>query len=676
MIDAAQPYTIGGAITVPSGSSLTLTAGAELRFVQGGSLRVDGNLDIQGTEDDPVRLLPLGDSPVPGEYAGISIRPGASGAIRHARIEYANRAILVDGASFTVEDSVLTQLGGQTSRGIYYRAGASGAIRRNVIEESLGATGIYLDSPREDLVIEDNRITGPMTFGVFLISGSPTFAGNQITQVGTGIELRGLSSPLIHEGNLISDNGTGILVSAQAQLAQPEITGNEISLNSTYNYQIYGYNTSALVLNAENNFWGTTNAAEIAAKIADGGSQPTVDFNPFVGGSGQILEGELTSDTVLDNVAEPYQVLGDLTVPEGLTLTIAAGVRLEFSPSARLRIDGTLLVGGSAGSLVEFSALQSADWRGIEIGPTASGVAIQFARISGAIKGLNVDGASVSVTNSIVEDCAIAIRMTHGAGGLLQGNAIRMNGNGVFLTDASPTLRSNTLEGNSRAFLLEGAASPLIEMGNVFTENRTAFEILGSSGPAALPQPIVRDNDFLGNGLNVLLQSFQIGQVPAYDFTGNYFGTTEASEIASSFQSATGDLVPIDFSGFLDRSALDPAAQPAVGSESAFGYLISSVARSADVFRPTAGQSVELSVQTVAAASVTVRIYAERTHGEGNPLRTLTSSSAAAGLQTVVWDGRDEQGAFVPDEAYSYIVEATDGIVVSVYDPTYSVAVC
>jgi flagellar basal-body rod modification protein FlgD len=57
-----------------------------------------------------------------------------------------------------------------------------------------------------------------------------------------------------------------------------------------------------------------------------------------------------------------------------------------------------------------------------------------------------------------------------------------------------------------------------------------------------------------------------------------------------------------------------------------------------------------------AAASVTVNILDE----SGTPVRTITLGATEAGRHDIGWDGKDADGATVPDGTYTFEVEATD----------------
>ncbi len=71
-------------------------------------------------------------------------------------------------------------------------------------------------------------------------------------------------------------------------------------------------------------------------------------------------------------------------------------------------------------------------------------------------------------------------------------------------------------------------------------------------------------------------------------------------------------------------------------------------------FLPALGEKVEFSLRLLASG----RLSASVLDRDGYVVRSLTSKKQAnAGRVALVWDGRDNQGAIVPDEAYSLLLE-------------------
>lgn len=83
-----------------------------------------------------------------------------------------------------------------------------------------------------------------------------------------------------------------------------------------------------------------------------------------------------------------------------------------------------------------------------------------------------------------------------------------------------------------------------------------------------------------------------------------------------------------------------------------------------DTFDPSSGQIIDFGYSLAKADGVTVQVF----DPDGGLIRTFVNDATQeAGPQTLRWDGRDDSGKVVPDEAYTLVIETADGLV---YDPT------
>jgi hypothetical protein len=97
------------------------------------------------------------------------------------------------------------------------------------------------------------------------------------------------------------------------------------------------------------------------------------------------------------------------------------------------------------------------------------------------------------------------------------------------------------------------------------------------------------------------------------------------------------------------------------------GQLLSQVAISTSSFNPTARQNVSILYVLSDKAKADICIY----DPDFTLVRTLDGGSQAAGSHRVAWDGKDQDGVTVPDEAYFFTIRAeTSGGVKDTYDPT------
>lgn len=97
------------------------------------------------------------------------------------------------------------------------------------------------------------------------------------------------------------------------------------------------------------------------------------------------------------------------------------------------------------------------------------------------------------------------------------------------------------------------------------------------------------------------------------------------------------------------------------------GSLISQISVSKSSFNPSQKEEVGLSLHLSEKAKVDVHVY----DADWGLVKVLAKAEEfAGGAQTFIWDGKDDQGAVVPDEAYFFTIAATDAQGnQDVYDP-------
>lgn len=131
---------------------------------------------------------------------------------------------------------------------------------------------------------------------------------------------------------------------------------------------------------------------------------------------------EITGNEVM-SARRPYQIMDSLSVKEGATLTLGAGVRMYFAPEASLIVRGTLHVEGTVDEPVVMRGNRMgnmfdgqpydripAQWGGVFFASTSTGNVIDHADIHSGTFGVYVDSAAIgsrprlSLTNSIIHN--------------------------------------------------------------------------------------------------------------------------------------------------------------------------------------------------------------------------------------------------------------------------------
>jgi hypothetical protein len=93
---------------------------------------------------------------------------------------------------------------------------------------------------------------------------------------------------------------------------------------------------------------------------------------------------------------------------------------------------------------------------------------------------------------------------------------------------------------------------------------------------------------------------------------------------------------------------------------------VTDVSLSRPFFNPSLGQKIGISFSLAQPGNLTLQILDR----DGYPVRKLVSGKAVEkGKQALDWDGRDDAGEVVPDEAYSFKIDVASGGKVDTYFP-------
>lgn len=118
--------------------------------------------------------------------------------------------------------------------------------------------------------------------------------------------------------------------------------------------------------------------------VPSGGESLTANF---VASNETVWGGELAVDTTFDASGSPHVIASDLLVPSGVTLSIAAGAEVTFAAGTDLRVQGALMVAGTAVEPVRFTGRLGARWGGISFENPALPSTLRHLVIRGATKG-------------------------------------------------------------------------------------------------------------------------------------------------------------------------------------------------------------------------------------------------------------------------------------------------
>lgn len=685
-LNADAPYIVSGALIVDSDATLTIDPGATLKFSSDTVLVVKGSLAVNGVAGGEVTFTSANPALQPGDWLGV-VMEGVSLDIAYTTIEYVATGIGCWGGASTIANNTIRYISSNGyGAGIEVSYDATVSITGNTLinttKTEAGIRHRYLSSSTS--AVENNTIQG-FEEGIYVYDSAATITGNIIQGNAKGIEIgKYTSGTTINNGNIITGNDYGIYVQGNGSSPNPEPVVND---NSIYDNILYNYYTASFyaatntILDATNNWWGTINPLEIAATIQQ--DNTTVNYIPFLDAEGgspvtgeKYLYGTLASDVIVSPEA-PYEIIGSIEIPEGVTLQINAGMTMSMPIDAVIDVKGRLVIQGTVTEPVTLvsgdpTGADKGDWQGIVIRPTSTNSIIDYAIIEHTTRAIDVDDADVTITNSIIRNYSgqdYGIYMHNGAGGLIANNLIdniNQNGRGIYLDASSPTLQGNTIQNNTTGIYLYGQSNPDINSGNIITLNQTGIRTQEATG--FYPHPVINGNSINDNtSSNIDIWVEEGIQAVPINAQGNWWGDTDpvvmATKIsdfsdwsASNSYNTYGTIV--DYRGYLDG----PGGVPVPGQQLLGRFTFHTILTN-DVSYTVLGslyvpQGVTLTINpgiTLAFPEVNAKLAVDGTLiTRGTDASLVTFTSAKASIEKTK---RDWYGIVINNSASNVVID-------------------
>src|SRR5713101_20900 len=218
------------------------------------------------------------------------------------------------------------------------------------------------------------------------------------------------------------------------------------------------------------------------------------------------ISGSQSGTLFLTN--SPYVVTADITVPQNQTLTIQAGVVVQFTNvNIGAYIDGTLIARGTANNPILFTSdkgvKQPGQWKGIDFRSTGGTNSIMencIVECAGAVgySTENIHCDSESTSAAVITNCTIRSSGGHGisfylSDGRVQNCVFSNNVNFALSMNANclPVLRNNTAQANG-ANAIEVAANYFSRSGTWTRDNlpyTVTFDLYVNNGVTLTPEP-------------------------------------------------------------------------------------------------------------------------------------------------------------------------------------------
>jgi parallel beta-helix repeat protein len=605
----ASPYIVLGRVLVPTGVTLTIEAGAEVQFAGPYYILNSGKLLAMGTESDTILFTSDKATPAQRDWGGIYFYPESddSSMLSYCTVEYTDTyGIYLSGTSPTIDHCLVQQ---SYDRGIHLTDGSQATVSTCTIQNNR-LYGIVVVGGSNG-TLEDNTITGNGNDGIYVESSSPLISGNDIQTNGRyGLYIRYASFPVVFGNTIANNNSYGMYLqgnnSSSLQNPSPVITGNSIFGNRTYDMYTWDFvgDRTGIVIDATGNWWGTADPRSIGARIYDynsnTGEGPVVDYRSFLAGPGGspvtgnfLLAQTLAADTTWTAAASPYNVLGRIIVPEGITLTIEAGAELRFTGVYYILVYGKLLAEGTSGSPILFTSEKTTpargDWGGIYFyDESDDSSTISYATVEyGGGYNLYCAGASptfdrvttressergiylTSQSLPTINQCVFENNANHGL--YVDGNSdATVNDStftgstyGIIMVNASPQITGCTVQNNAYGIYVQQDSAPVISGSTVMNNTSYGIYLGGSNNVFTNPRPAINDNSIYSNG-SYDLYAYNYGgdkldiQV---DATGNWWGTDNPRTIGAriyDYNDNTNASPVVDYRSFLDGEGGSP----------------------------------------------------------------------------------------------------------------------
>lgn len=209
------------------------------------------------------------------------------------------------------------------------------------------------------------------------------------------------------------------------------------------------------------------------------------------------VEGVITSDTIWALTNSPYEVVGDVTIINGVTLTIEPGVEILFETGSSLIVNGNLHAVGTSANRIRLRSIRSepvaGDWNGIKFyADYNSTLTMSFCDVEYARNAITVDSLGIAVIekSTISNNSESGIQIVGTANLLARDNTIRLNTNGISgsgITCSGMKIINNYISYNENGVNLfvygvDGRINNVTISGNAFDKNMNGI-YLHSNAP-------------------------------------------------------------------------------------------------------------------------------------------------------------------------------------------------
>jgi len=234
------------------------------------------------------------------------------------------------------------------------------------------------------------------------------------------------------------------------------------------------------------------------------------------------VEGPIQQDTVWTLTDSPFEVINDIIIMPGFTLTIEPGVVVRFGGNFSLTVMGRLNAGGNPEDMITFTSNKyqplAGDWGTIRFVSKTQQSMVAYAIVKFAIVGIFMEDANVEIRNSqISNSLQNGVYITGDNIGLIRDNTVELNRNGILLVGntTGTIIQNNRISANTDngIYLQSGTGryiSNIMVFNNTLSSNSRGINAFGQV-TAAIMRNSISYNDlgiFFANVSSMLSPQF------------------------------------------------------------------------------------------------------------------------------------------------------------------------
>jgi len=534
--------------------------------------------------------------------------------------------------------------------GIQFGATATNsAIDNAVIEWAVNGGNAASAS---NLVVSNSKISNYSNSGISFTAGSTGSITNNVidnlNKIGSGI-IVDQSSPLI-DGNTLQNNLYGIDISSASPLVQ-----NNIIQENIIGIHILGDNADPVVS-------GNTLAANTSygVQITGTGLDAT---NPQPVISGNNLYGNTTAELYVTGYGSGSSIVLDVTN--------------NWWGDAAPVLGGQILVnaGDTPASIADFSGPQA----GISTGPVITGLTVSEAFISPnnspGVKDSSAINAALSETSSWtvnINGGTGTVRTYSGSSTSIVVNWDGRDNSAVLLPDGRYSVAISAISSSSGLSAV-GNHNFTITIDNTAPVADLDYALQNATYQSILSVPV--SGSAADANLKNYLVEYGVGSLPSsWTLVANVQNNSIQTGLLTDWVVANASGLQVPNGLYSVRlTATDAAGNSGtdtviLGIANALIYDVSVVGTV--TIRPALGELASVSFSVLLpSTTITYTISDERTD---QVVRTIQQIYGTSVNNILSWDGKDDAGNYVSDEAYVYTLVATNGVEYQDYTPAFS----